>query len=465
MQRRPLALFALALAATLFVASGCGRSDKAGGITSPAVLRLLASAPDPFGDDFAAEVRKLSHGRMRVEVTHAGSRYLTPDRDVRFARWVAAGRFDLGEIQAEAWDKLGVRSFEPFELPFLVSDQSLLKAVLQSPVPARMLSGLSRRGVVGLALVPGLLRHPVGYTQPMTAPADFRGTRMRVPVSGVGDALASVLGATPVHLPPGDSPERTRLLRSHRLESEENTIYGPPNAWFTANETLSAPVGTLVANGKKFARLSNEQRQILRTAAAHVAARSLALVLAKFSEARGAVSHCKVARVLNATPTDVAALERATRPLYVQLERDPQLRALIAAIQAIKARTPPDPAPKVPASCSRPAAPPPSTPGLARSPSLLNGTYRQRVDRTIATVTLRDGKWLVSETGDHGTYKIVGQRIVFRFSGGDGFTVTFKRRPDGTLDLRGVPPIRPEDRRACCSSPWTRVGPPVVNVK
>jgi C4-dicarboxylate-binding protein DctP len=463
MKTRWLVALALALAAMLVAVPGCGHSDKAGGVTAPAVLRFLATAPYPFGDDFAAEVRKLSHGRMRVEVTHAGFKDLTADRDVRFARWIVAGRYDLGGVSAEAWPQLGVKSFEPFELPFLVSDQSLLKAVLESPVPARMLKGLSARGVVGLAVMPGLLRHPIGYSGPVTAPVDFRGKGMHVPVSGLGDDLASTLGATPVHLPPGGSPERTKLLRSHRLDVDAGTIYGPPDAWFTVNETLSAPVGTLVANGKSLARLSADQRQVLRTAASHVAARALALVLDKFSEASGAVRHCDVARVINASPADVAALERVTRPLYAQLERDPQLRDLIAAIQAIKARTRPDPAPKLPASCSRPVAP---TRGQVLSPSLLNGTYRWRVDRQTLTMTLLGGRWRISETGDHGTYKIAGDRILLHFVGPDtNFTLTFKRRPDGTLDMRPVPPMAPEDRHVLASAPWKRVGPPVASVR
>lgn len=463
MRRRLLALFALALTATVVAAPGCGRSDKAGGVTAPTVLRFLATSPDAVGDDFAAEVRKLSHGHMRVEVTHDAAGHATADYQVRAAKLVVSRRFDLGTVAAEAWTKLGVKSFEPFELPFLVSDQATLKAVLQSPQPTRMLKGLSARNVVGLALTPGLLRHPIGYSGPVTTPADFPGKGMHVPVSGLGDELASILGATPVHLPPGPSPQRTRLLSSRRLDVDEDSFYGPPGAWFTANETLSAPVGTVVANGKTYAQLSPDQRRILRTAAEHVAAHSLALILANFSEARGAARHCNVARVINADPADVAALEQATRPLYTHLERDPELRALIAAIRAIKARTPPDPPPKLPASCSRPVAP---TRGQARSPSLLNGTYRWRVDGQTVTMTLRGGRWRISETGDHGSYKIVGDRIELHFAVADtSFTFTFKRRRDGTLDMRPVPPMSPGDRHVLASAPWKRVGPPVAKVK
>jgi hypothetical protein len=286
---------------------------------------------------------------------------------------------------------------------------------------------------------------------------------MHVPVSGVGDDLAAILGATPVHLPPGPSAQRTRLLRSHRLEVDEDHFLGPPDAWFTANETLAAGVSTIVANGKSYGRLSPEQRRILRTAAANAASDPSGLVFTKLSEARIAVDHCDVARVLNASPTDVAALERATRPLYAQLASDPHLRPLIAAIQAIKARTPPDPSPKVPASCSRPIAP---TRGPARSSSLLNGTYRWRLDGQTMTMTLLGGRWRISESGDHGTYKILGDRIaLYNAFARTTVTFTFKRRPDGTLDLRPVLPMNRGDIHVLSSQPWKRIGPAVASVR
>jgi TRAP-type C4-dicarboxylate transport system substrate-binding protein len=457
---RRLALLALAAVAMLAAVSGCGHSDKAGGVTSPAVLRFAASG-DPSGDFFAEEVRKLSRGRIRVEVKHDPAGHATADFEVRAARMLTSGRYDLATVSADAWEAFGVRTFTPFALPFLVRDQSVLRAVLESPVPAQMLRGLSEQHVVGLAVTPGLLRHPVGYEWPVTAPAHFRGKAMNVPVSPTADALASVLGATPVHLPPGGSDERTQLLRKHRLNVDEASVYGPPNAWITANETLSAPVGTLVANGKSFARLSPGQRRILRAAAQRAAARALAVILHDFNEARGALRHCDVARMLNASPADVAALERATRPLYARLERDGQLRELIEAMEAIKARTPPDPAARIPAWCSRPVA---VTKGRARSPSLLNGTSRWHGDKQIAQITLRDGKWLAL-TGEHGTYKIIRDRVLFRWPDGTIFTFTFKRAPGDVLDLKVVPPVPPEDAHVWVPEPWKRIGPPVASFK
>ena len=41
-----------------------------------------------------------------------------------------------------------------------------------------------------------------------------------------------------------------------------------------------------------------------------------------------------------ASRDDVAALTQAAQPVYAELERDPDTKALIAAIRALKASTP-----------------------------------------------------------------------------------------------------------------------------
>ena len=81
-------------------------------------------------------------------------------------------------------------------------------------------------------------------------------------------------------------------------------------------------------------------------------------------------------------------------------------------------------------------------------------------------MTLLGGGWRISETGDRGVYKIVGNRIVLHFAGaGTDVTLTFNRRRDGTLDMRPVPPMDPGDRHVLASAPWKRVGPPVASVR
>jgi TRAP-type C4-dicarboxylate transport system substrate-binding protein len=476
MRPRRTALVLIAVMAGCVAASGCGGSDKAGGPPRPLVLRIAAHKVDYFATLFTDQVRQLSKGGMRVEFIPGNGDNDPPDAFVRFARQVRDGRYDLGVIEAAAWDKLGVRSLEPLQAPFLITSQALFRAVLASPLGNRMLAGVRAQHVVGLSLMMLWLERPLGYQGPLTSLADFRGKRIHVEVSRLNDALVSALGGTPVHL-----TDVAPSVARHQVDGDESSPFPPPQAWLTANVELYADALTVIANQKRYHHLSDEQRRILRTAAAR-AAQGAAGVVAANSDARMIPRYCAGGHVVMASRSDLAALGQAARPVYAQLERDPQVRATIAGIRELKRHTQPDPAPKIPASCLRNAAP---GLGQARDPSFLDGSYRWRITRagalrrggdpkdpsigTIGGMTLRGGRWALgvpgSSTGtptDHGTFKVAGNRLAFNWPQvGYTLTFTFTRRADGTLDVTPVLPMDVGDRVVWSSAPWTRIGPPV----
>src|SRR5262249_21210084 len=133
--------------------------------------------------------------------------------------------------------------------------------------------------------------------------------------------------------------------------------------------------------------------------------------------------------VLLANRPQLLALERAARPVYAELQRDPQTRATITAIRAMKAALPP-PAPIV-APARGAILPSPSATTGTRHSSLLNGTYRWLLTAAgarahgmhpdnslprLVTAVLRNGT-LVATTGDpldRGTYIIDGNRFSLR---------------------------------------------------
>jgi TRAP-type C4-dicarboxylate transport system substrate-binding protein len=468
----------LVVTATLLVGCGSSGSDKAGGVTAPVTLRIAAHEEHDFvGKLFSDEVRRLSDGRIRIQFIPGTGDNDPADVDVRHARQVRDGRYDLGVVNAQAWSDIGVTSLEPLQAPLLMSDQSLIRAVLASPIADRMLDGLRTQHVVGLALIRLWPLHPMGYRgRPMTNPADFRGKHIHVPVSRVNDAAVSALGATPVHVAYEQLGQR---IASHDIDGDEMPSVGPPSQWLTANVTLVADAVTVVANEDRFAKLSDEQQRILRTAAARAAKRAdNTLQEDADSDGKLARRYCERGQVVLAGDADLAAFEQAFRPVYTQLERDAQVKEMIADVRELARRTPRDPAPKIPASCSRlPAA------GDAgeHDPRFLNGTYRWKITRAgarkvgadpddpiigmVVTTTLRDGKFAMeggNGSRDRGTYEVVGNRIAFNIPDvGYTNTFTFTRRRDGTLTLTPVLPMDTGDQLFSSSSPWTRVGPPV----
>jgi len=163
----------IALAVVLCsLVAGCGSrgaSDKVGGPAGSTMLRLGVSDPRDAAESqlaryFATQVERLSRGRIRVEVTYDAGGTGTPYVERRTIELVRGGRFDLGWVAARAWDEVGVTSFEALQAPFLITSYPLRDKVLRSLGP-EMLAGLPRGDVVGLALIPGLLRHPVGITR------------------------------------------------------------------------------------------------------------------------------------------------------------------------------------------------------------------------------------------------------------------------------------------------------------
>jgi len=457
-------------------------SDKAGGSSAPTVLRLADSdaieQPDtPTIQYFAARVAKQSGGTLRVRITFQAAGDKVTDVEARTARMVRAGKFDLGWIGARAWDELGAKSFQALQAPFLVTDYALLDRIAMSPIADEMLAGLKSQDVVGLALVPDLLRHPVGLGRPLSSPADFAGARVRIQPSRVTRALMTALGAAPVAV---SNATVNFAIGHHRIDGEELSLGNAPGGSIvTANVTFFGKALTLFAATHEYEKLSDKQRDVLRKAAEQTLRH---VVTDRPSESALARPFCRDnGRITLASKRELVELQRAAQPVYAQLERDAQTKEYIARIRNLKAKTPVGPPLVVPAGCGRreKGAPPPQ--GKLRSPSIVNGTYHvlfKRADALafgppantpqnlagipgVETRILNDGKSRFGG-GVPGTYTIRGKTITFvapAYATVESFTFTFDRQ--GTLRLRPVLPMDRGDRWVVAGEPWQRVGPPI----
>jgi TRAP-type C4-dicarboxylate transport system substrate-binding protein len=490
---RTRAVLALALAATLVAGllAGCGAgrsegaADKAGGSGAPVVLRLASPWPQgqpdtPVLEYFAAQVSQLSGGRMRIQLIFDALGQSRPDVEPRVAGFVRDGRFDLGWIGARAWDELGVTSFQALQAPFLITDYTLLKRVVTSSLARRMIAGLKGARVVGLALIPDLLRYPDTARRPLVSAADFRGVRLRVFPSKATDMLLRALGATPEHV---SGSAINAEIASGRIDGSETSLpLAPPHSIITGNVPLFPRVNTLFVNPTVLAKLTSDERSVLRAAAA----RTLAHVLRRpLSTAVMARQFCRGGgRIVLANATELAALERAARPVYSQLERIAETRNLIASIRALKASLPASVS-VVPAGCATTPVDSAST-GKVRSPSILNGTYRFVYTRADAlafgppasdpenlkalpaasTWTLRDGKFLGGgDPPEVGTYSVTGNRVAFHDSQfAYALIFTFRVDHSGTLHLTPVLPMDRGDQFVWSVRPWRRIGPPVRKI-
>jgi TRAP-type C4-dicarboxylate transport system substrate-binding protein len=331
----------LALAAS----AGCSGGDKAGGSGGVVTLRLASDdAADTAASrqikEFARQVRRLSDGRLRIHVRWQANGTDPRKRrafDQQTAKKVIHGTYELALVPSRAWDVLGVTSLRAIQTPFLVNSDALLDKVASDPVAEKMLSGLDHLGVVGLALWPEALRHPVGFGRPLRSAPDFEGKGFRAPRSDLTWEILRALGARPLDLA-GD--EMGPAIDSGQLGGAESEIglvrhrNLPRSGIVTANVTLFPRANTIVANQAAFERLTDDQRETLRKAAAETLRHVVASRPTDVEEARSACG--AGVRLVVASDADIRGLVRATRPVVARLERDDLTRKSIQRIVALR---------------------------------------------------------------------------------------------------------------------------------
>jgi TRAP-type C4-dicarboxylate transport system substrate-binding protein len=436
-------------------------------------------------EDFRRQVAKLSGGTLRVRVIYDAAGHERPDVEAQVARKVRDGSFDLGWIGAAAWDELGATSFQALHAPFLVTDDLLLDRVATGPLADTMLRGLRDAGVRGLAVIPESLRNPVGLRRPLVSLGSFRGARLIVTPSRATDAALRALGATPVHRLGKADLDVMSSGRADGLLASLVDQFSPDVV--TGNVSFFPALHTLFANPASLRALTAAEREALEQAAARTLAHAVAERLSaqaaidRFCSTGRSASATGGGRVVLASRAELAALVRATRPVYSELEQDPRTKRLIGQIRALKRSLPPAPAIRVPRGCSVPPERGPTSSTPPRATTKLDGTYRWVLTKAdairfgappdeapvggVGTMTLRNGKWQIGEgsDGSAGTYAVTGNRIAFNWANAV-LIFTFSRDRNGTLHLTPGPSVERGDRFVWSSEPWRRIGPPVRDI-
>ena len=194
---RAATLLAAALTAAALV-TGCslGGTERVGGkrAATPRELTML----DPFSNlqevtTFASEVARLSGGALRIRVLDAGTAGI--DYEATTIRLMQQGRADLAFAGSRAWDEFGAKRLRALSAPLLIDSYRLQQRVLQSELVGPMLEELHPLGLVGIGILPGAMRRPLGIEHRLAAPSDFAGATIGTQQSRVADATLHALGA------------------------------------------------------------------------------------------------------------------------------------------------------------------------------------------------------------------------------------------------------------------------------
>jgi C4-dicarboxylate-binding protein DctP len=212
--------FAVALAAALALGFAGTASAQ-----TPIVIKFshVVSPEAPKGkaaNVFKELAEKYTNGRVKVEVYPNSSLY----KDKEELEALQLGSVQLLAPSISKFGPLGVREFDVFDLPFLMTDDTHARQMTASPIMAELNKKLESKGVTPLAYWDN---GTYVYTanKPLLMPEDFRGMKMRIQGSKVLDATARQLGAIPQIIAFG---ELYQALQTGVVDGEDNV---PSNIW------------------------------------------------------------------------------------------------------------------------------------------------------------------------------------------------------------------------------------------
>ncbi len=169
---------------------------------------------------FKQLAEKYTDGKVTVEVYPNSSLY----KDKEELEALQLGSVQLLAPSISKFGPLGVKEFDVFDLPFLMSDDAHARQMMASPMMADFNKKLEDKGVEPLAYWDN---GPQLYTAnvPLIMPDDFRGLKMRIQGSKVLDAVARQLGALPQIIAFG---ELYQALQTGVADGEDNVA---SNIW------------------------------------------------------------------------------------------------------------------------------------------------------------------------------------------------------------------------------------------
>ncbi len=209
--------FAFALAATFITALFLALAGPA--LADPIIIKFShVVTPDaPKGKAallFKQLAEKYTDGKVTVEVYPNSSLY----KDKEELEALQLGSVQLLAPSISKFGPLGVKEFDVFDLPFLMTDDTHARQMMASPMMGELNKKLEDKGVEPLAYWDNGA-HVYTANVPLIMPDDFKGLKMRIQGSKVLDAVARELGAIPQIIAFG---ELYQALQTGVADGEDN---------------------------------------------------------------------------------------------------------------------------------------------------------------------------------------------------------------------------------------------------
>jgi tripartite ATP-independent transporter DctP family solute receptor len=162
-----------------------------------------------------------------------------------------------------------------FELPFLFGDRADVARLLDGEIGEKLRQSMREKaGLEVLAFGEMGFRQITNNVRPINKPGDLKGVKIRVPGSQARMLMFKTFGANPVTLNYG---EIYLALQSGTIDGQENPLNDivsnsmhEVQSYMSLSNHVYTPV-TLVMNGARFDSLSDEQKAVVKEAAAAAA--------------------------------------------------------------------------------------------------------------------------------------------------------------------------------------------------
>ena len=306
-----------------------------GAASAQTVLRSSDTHPDGYPTVEAVKyfgdlIKERSDGRYSVEVYHSAQ--LGQEADT--IEQVRSGVIDLNRISMAPWNSLVPLTNIP-SLPFLFTSNDHARKVMAGEIGDEIAKGFEQHGVVVLAFYDGGARSFYNSKKPVNTVADLAGLKFRVIQSDVFVDMVAALGATATPMPYG---EVYSSIETGVIDGAENNFPSYESAkHFEVAKNYSLDQHTIVPevfvmSKASWDKLSDEDKTIFKQAGKESMEKQWELWDARVAESRKIVEE---AGSQITTPEKQPFID-AMKPVYDKYVNTPELKDLVARIQAVK---------------------------------------------------------------------------------------------------------------------------------
>jgi len=289
---------------------------------SPIVIKFshVVAPNTPKGkgaDKFKELAEKYTNGKVKVEVYPNSTLY----KDKEELEALQLGAVQMLAPSNSKFGPMGVKSFEVFDLPYLLPNKAALRKITEGPIGAGMLKELEPKGMIGLAYWDNGFKE-MSANKPLRLPADYKGLKFRIQSSKVLEAQFRLLGAIPQVMA---FSEVYQALQTGVVDGQENT----PSNMFTQKMhevqkyttlTNHGYIGYVVVVNKKFwDGLPADVRGQLDKAMKEATEYSNDISEKENAEALDDMKKSGKTQIITPTAAESEAMRKAMEPLYTEM--------------------------------------------------------------------------------------------------------------------------------------------------